>query len=164
MGECEGGGQKTTILCNDRKLVFLPFIPTGRFVEALDSDDEPWKDADMVFAHQEFRGAKMGAKISEEGDEWKEDWPSVISGHIHDRQILRNIYYTGSCLHNDFSDINTKKFVSLLDVSQGSLDMSHICLPRIITLHRIELTVEHGELAAILAGLIGKLRGHYGRW
>ena len=77
------------------KFLFVPYVPPGRFVEALETyKNINWKDVDCIFAHQEFYGCKMGAILSEEGDKWESKWPLVVSGHIHSRQwINKNIYY-----------------------------------------------------------------------
>lgn len=98
-------------------LVFCPYVPPGRFEEALSTvnSDEvstpegEWKDADIIFAHQEFYGCKMGAFDSVDGDRWSLDSPSVISGHIHDRQTPQeNIYYVGSSMQHAFGESANK--------------------------------------------------------
>jgi len=68
-----------------------------------------WKKSTCIFAHQEFKGAKMGAIISEEGDPWSLDLPLVISGHIHDYDHLQtNIIYTGTPIQHAFGDRSDK--------------------------------------------------------
>ena len=90
---------------NDLHFVFCPYVPPGRFQEALDTSEEDWKNADCIFAHQEFYGCKMGAIVSVEGDKWSEDFPYVVSGHIHSKQtIQKNIYYCGSSMQNAFGE------------------------------------------------------------
>ena len=82
-----------------KDLLFCPFVAPGRFIEALETHNFDWKDSDVIFAHQEFKGCKMGAIISEIGDEWDLDNPFVISGHIHSKQTPQdNIFYTGSSM------------------------------------------------------------------
>ena len=79
------------------KFIFCPYVPPGRFEEALNTLEGDWLNASCIFAHQEFFGCKMGAITSIEGDKWPEDFPNVISGHIHSRQRpQKNIYYPGS--------------------------------------------------------------------
>ena len=91
------------------KLIFLPYVQPQRFKEALNTIGDSWKDATCIFAHQEFYGCKMGLVESTEGDRWEPHYPPVISGHIHDRQILQeNIFYTGSSIQTSFSDTMTK--------------------------------------------------------
>lgn len=83
-------------------MIFVPYVFPGRFVEALSKIDD-WKSVQVVFAHQEIRGCKMGAFLSTDGDEWKEEWPLVISGHIHERQQpQRNVLYPGSIFAHAF--------------------------------------------------------------
>lgn len=91
--------------------MMCPYVPPGRFVEALDTfEDEEWRYVDCIFAHQEFKGCQMGAKTSIEGDEWDEDWAPVISGHIHDDQIVNNrIFYPGSAIQHTFGESHAKK-------------------------------------------------------
>jgi len=96
------------------KFVFVPYVPPGRFEEALHTLDGKWDDASCIFAHQEFAGCKMGAIISVEGDKWPDDNPHVISGHIHSRQIPQeNIYYSGSAMQHAFGE-STKNIIPYL--------------------------------------------------
>ena len=91
------------------KFTFCPYVEPGRFEEALNTIGESWKDSTCIFAHQEFRGAKFGGKISEDGDSWASDLPPVISGHIHEAQIVNeNIYYTGSLMQHAQGDTGEK--------------------------------------------------------
>lgn len=104
---------------NDIHLVFCPYVYPGRFIEALQTVKEyDWKKAHCIFAHQEFYGCKMGAIVSVEGDKWDEEYPNVISGHIHSRQNLqKNIYYCGSSMQHAFgeSEINIIPILTFLD-------------------------------------------------
>ena len=58
----------------------VPYVPPGSFMDALNFIPR-WKDSDVIFAHQEIKGCKMGAIISEEGDEWLDGYPFLVSGH-----------------------------------------------------------------------------------
>ena len=98
----------TSNIIKGKKFVFVPYVPPGRFVEALDKI-ENWKEAQCIFAHQEFKGAKMGAIVSEEGDEWPLEYPQVVSGHIHDYQELQqNVLYTGTPIQHTYGDRHDK--------------------------------------------------------
>ena len=89
----------------NHKFVFCPYVPVGRFNEALATLDESWQDVSCIFAHQEFYGCKMGAIISEEGDKWNTNLPFVISGHIHVNQKLETgVYYPGSAMQHAFGE------------------------------------------------------------
>ena len=47
----------------------------------------------------------MGAIVSVEGDKWPENYPEIVSGHIHSRQqIQKNIYYCGSSMQHAFGE------------------------------------------------------------
>jgi DNA repair exonuclease SbcCD nuclease subunit len=110
--------------------VLLPFVPPGRFEEALNTLDEEWKDVSAIFCHQEFLGCKMGAIESTEGDKWPLDYPEIISGHIHDKQKpQKNIYYTGSCMQHAFGESHNKTiaWLSFCDNECG-YSTEEICL------------------------------------
>lgn len=87
---------------------FCPYVPVGKFYDALDGSGENWEFCDCIFAHQEFKGCKMGPIISINGDEWSEDNPLIISGHIHDHQIINNVFYTGSIIQHGYADLSEK--------------------------------------------------------
>lgn len=89
---------------------FCPYVYKGRFLEALNSSGETWELCECIFAHQEFMGCKMGSKISDDGDVWEQDFPLVVSGHIHDHQILDNVFYTGSIMQHGYAEA-TKKYL-----------------------------------------------------
>jgi hypothetical protein len=62
-----------------------------------------------IFAHQEFKGVKMGAIESDCGDEWTAEQPFVISGHVHEYQLLgKNIMYVGTPYQTTFAESNNK--------------------------------------------------------
>jgi DNA repair exonuclease SbcCD nuclease subunit len=100
---------------DDFTFLICPYVFPGRFIEALETECKEWKTMNVIFAHQEFKGCKMGAIISKDGDEWKDDNPLVISGHIHDNQrIGKNIYYPGTPLQHAFGDMD-KRIVCYID-------------------------------------------------
>lgn len=98
---------------SDKSFVFCPYVPPGEFQGALDElikQGEMWDIVDCIFAHQEFKNCKYGAIISNVGDEWDEDYPPVISGHIHDEQkVGKNIYYPGSSRQLSFGENGKKR-------------------------------------------------------
>ena len=144
--------------------VMTPYVYPGRFLEALNQEIS-FETIDhtkitCIFAHQEFYGCKMGAIISKDGDKWSEEYPLIVSGHIHSKDWLqKNIYYTGSALQHAFgeSDINT---ISLFDFLEDNTyehieinlelprkkiiyskieDINDICIPK--TEDKIRLTI-----------------------
>ena len=103
---------------NDCFVVMCPYVPEGRFIEALNKIED-WKDAQVVFGHQTVDGAKMGMIVAQGVEEWKKEYPLLISGHIHDKQkIGTNVYYTGSSLQHSFGE-GIDKSLSLIDIQEG---------------------------------------------
>lgn len=100
----------------DFKVLLLPYVPPGRFKEAYEtviSEKDLEKEIKIVFAHQEFYGAKMNTITSNEGDPWETTKPLCVSGHIHDYDMLKsNMIYVGTPIQHGYSD-HGKKTVSL---------------------------------------------------
>ena len=94
------------VVCYEKGgFMLCPYVPNGRFIEALMTCEVDFRKMKVIFAHQEFKGCKMGAIVSEYGDDWDVRYPLVVSGHIHAFQkIGSNIYYTGSSLMNAFGE------------------------------------------------------------
>jgi len=90
---------------NGYKIVFVPYVYPGRFMEALQTVPESLSKTAVIFAHQEFRNVPMGAVKSIQGDLWPKHYPWVISGHIHDYWFNNyNIKYTGTPMQHSFGD------------------------------------------------------------
>lgn len=97
-------------------LLFLPYVPVGRFEEAIRTENVNLSEIDCIFCHQEFAGCKMGAILSVEGDKWPAEYPQIVSGHVHSKQRPQpNVYYTGSSLQVAFgeSEDNTVALVTV---------------------------------------------------
>jgi DNA repair exonuclease SbcCD nuclease subunit len=96
-----------SVVIRGQLFVFVPYVPPGRFMEALEELD--WKEASCIFAHQEFKGSKLGSNVSEEGDGWLLTNPYIVSGHIHDyHEPQPNIIYTGTPIQHAFGDHQDK--------------------------------------------------------
>lgn len=115
---------------NNKIFTFVPYVYPGRFIEALNVvEEEVWKNSSCIFAHQEFKGCKMGSIVSIEGDEWDVDFPQVISGHIHSKQkIQENIYYPGSSLQiafgeNENNTVCVLKFNDIMELEEIDLEL-----------------------------------------
>jgi len=129
-------------LCEGMKFTFVPYVSCGRFMEAL-SLTEGWEDSTCIFAHQEFKGAKMGAIMSEHGDEWSPDAPLVISGHIHDYDRLQpNILYVGTPIQHGFADKDDKT-ISIFTFEDQSWEE-----------HRVQLQVRKKKTVRLPVGSI----------
>ena len=108
--------------------VFVPYVPNGRFKEALEIEKEKkekenkrnYEECTAIFAHQEFRGCKTGAIVSEDGDVWEEELPTVFSGHIHEYQRpQKNIFYPGVPFQHGFGDSDDKAIYLLTTRTSG---------------------------------------------
>lgn len=109
----------------DKSFVFCPYVPKNRFQEALDkvcTDGNMWDMVDCIFAHQEFKGSYHFSYELTEGDEWDEDYPPVINGHIHmEQKIGQNIFIPGTPFQHSFGD-NTEKRIWLLTFENSEND------------------------------------------
>lgn len=100
---------KTLSLPSGLNLVFVPYVPPGRFHEALGTGNIELSNVHCIFAHQEFYGAKSNSISSKNGDSWPENYPLVISGHYHDYQRLaNNLIYVGSPIQHKFEESEDK--------------------------------------------------------
>lgn len=123
------------------KTILCPYVAPGRFIEALkmgklkgtnheqDIDNiniiQNIDDINIIFAHQEFFNCKFGAINSTVGDKWNKDYCMVISGHIHNRDLLQeNIYYTGSPMQHAFGE-SYKKSICLLHINESRVHSSY---------------------------------------
>jgi len=117
----------TEIRIESKQFLFAPYVPNGRFKEALDTIGS-WKNATCIFCHQEIYGCKMGAIISSEGDKWNLEYPQLISGHIHSRQKPQaNVYYSGTSIQQAFGE-NKKNIVAFITFNSKGCDIQEIDL------------------------------------
>jgi DNA repair exonuclease SbcCD nuclease subunit len=109
--------------------IFVPYVPNGRFIDALNEISYDWKNAKCIFAHQEFYGAKMGAIISEEGDKWMSNYPNVISGHLHmNQRPQKNIYYPGSSMQVAYGETDDNIVAIIRFTDENEYDIEEIPL------------------------------------
>lgn len=89
------------------KTVLIPYYPTGCM---------PHIDCELMFCHQEFKGCKMGQISSKSGDTCTGK-KLVISGHIHDHQVLTHgsstIIYAGTPYMTTFGECTDKMLLQL---------------------------------------------------
>lgn len=147
------------------QIAMVPYVPRGRFREAYDSITASVDGKiDVVFAHQEFRGCKMGLLASTEGDAWSKDDPRCYSGHIHLRHALpeANVWYVGTPLQHDHSEVEDKG-LHTLEISgepgqpEFDLTFNELPLPKKITIrieaHEFEsVKVPKGQVKLIVTG------------
>jgi Marseillevirus putative DNA repair exonuclease len=119
----------------DKKLVLCPYVPPGRFQEALDvlvDEDFDWRfDADCIFGHQEIRGVVYGGKESEKGDIWEDEYPPLICGHIHTPcQVGNNVFYPGSSVQVAINE-NPDKRIWCLTFDQEEVGVEALQIDKI---------------------------------
>ncbi len=79
-----------------------------------DYSNKWWWKAACIFPHQEFKGSKLGAIISEDGDKWPITGPMIFSGHIHGYQkVQENVVHVGTPVQHNHGDKDDKT-VSLI--------------------------------------------------
>lgn len=107
-------------------LLFVPYVENGRFNEAI--KDINLKEINIIFAHQEFYGAKMKNYTSINGDKWPLENPIIFSGHIHSFQkIQKNIIYTGTPYQLNFGE-NEDKALLLIEKQGKNINYKRIKL------------------------------------
>jgi len=120
---------------NNLNVVMCPYVPDGRFIEALNllksTTSFDWNKSDCILAHQLFDGAKMGAIIAENIEKWDESYPYLISGHIHDKQkVQNNLYYTGSSMQHAFGESHDKTICLVKIDTSINLEEIDLDLPK----------------------------------
>jgi DNA repair exonuclease SbcCD nuclease subunit len=110
-------------------------------MEALGTEnvtEENINEYSIIFAHQEFKGCKMGAMLSVNGDEWKPEYPMCISGHIHDHQHLQgNILYPGTPYQISYGSAPSKGvlMVDIKDNKEINYEYYDLKLPKKMIVH-----------------------------
>jgi DNA repair exonuclease SbcCD nuclease subunit len=114
---------------NGKVITLLPYVQNGRFREALGKGDMiNSSPVDCIFCHQEFEGCQLGPMISKNGDKWSIDSPPIVSGHIHNRQLVgKNIFYTGSSVQTSFGE-SSDKTISIVHFNKPSNYESDDCV------------------------------------
>lgn len=143
-------------------VTLIPYVENGRFIEALNTNPG-WGSSQYIFAHQEFKGCKMGAIISEDGDEWPLNYPKVISGHIHSKQQSQdNVYYTGSALQHAFGDNGDN---TLLFIEDGIMNEIDLQLPKKKTIYvdsselsNLQITDTPDEIKVVVGGTLQEFK------
>lgn len=147
------------ITINGFRFIAVPYVAPGRFSEAL-SLVKDWQSATAIFAHQEMKGCSLGIIKSELGDPWSNDYPLLISGHIHEYERLgNNIVYVGTPRMKTFGD-HKEKTISLFTFDKVSINWKEerlsLELPKKIS---VRLTVSQITTATDFLSLSGNLTG-----
>jgi len=116
-------------------VMYCPYVPAGRFVEALETLGSAYLSVPLIAAHQEFANADFGTFISKHGDEWPLTNPMVVSGHIHNYSRTQpNILYVGTPYEVGFGEAGGKT-VSIIDSATLEETRIAISVPRKITIN-----------------------------
>ena len=118
--------------------IYVPYVPPGRFNEALAKvgytpGDNP--SPRLIFAHQEFKGCKVGLMESKHGDTWSDAFPTVYSGHIHEYQTLPGVVYVGTFQQTRYGE-SADKALYYIDTTQGTHE--RIMVPDVQLLRTID--------------------------
>lgn len=122
------------------RIVFCPYVPDGRMIEALNTRKGEWEDSDAIFSHVSIKGANTGNMIMKDCDEWKSEYPPLISGHIHlPQKIGSNMYYTGSIMQVTTDEPPNKRIfsINIQPQSVGSINN--------LTVNEIDLHLQRRE-------------------
>lgn len=117
-----------------KNCIFCPYVPPGKFIEAIQTLKYNYKNAKYIFAHQEFKNAQyeFNNMYSDIGDEWDSSCkPIIISGHIHKKQwISDKIYYTGTPYQTRFNEDSDKTILYICNDEFIEIDLN---IPKMIT-------------------------------
>ena len=130
----------STIWDKEKNFIYVPYVPNGRFNEALSKVDYyPFKDGvvdleikhpRLVICHQEFIGCLMGVVTSSTGDVWSQHLPQIFSGHIHEYQTLPSVCFVGTPVQQNYGEGTDKAFmmVYLEDTEEAKFQCERIRL------------------------------------
>jgi len=156
----------STIWDTQRNFIYVPYVAPGRFREALEKvdyypdDTDPEDQPRLIFAHQEIRGSFYGSKknsVSEDGDVWNSKYPLIISGHIHEYQVLPGVVYVGTFYQQNYGE-NANKALMMIYLDEEAKPESFqdkdwvifsTDAPNTITLPKLPTLITDGTLELI---------------
>lgn len=113
----------TGLVIDGLRLLFIPY-----FVGTIDAFLAEYQidptQFDYAFGHMETYGADIRPSerygpLPSKGDRWPSHYPPLISGHIHKRQHLENVYYIGTPYQETFAE-DTAKGIAQIRLSRPS--------------------------------------------
>lgn len=107
---------------------FCPYVYPGLFMKALFTyfDNTTLTGCKAVFGHQEIRDVQMGPIKSKIGDIWEDTLPLLITGHIHEFNMLKNnVVYVGTPIQHNFGD-GTDKGIYLFEFTDDNYSMKKL--------------------------------------
>lgn len=145
----------TTLDLDGHTFGFVPYVPNGRFGEALRYADVTKCDYTCIFAHQEFKGARLGPMVSKHGDEWAKTDPLVISGHVHDAHSPQpNIIYVGTPVQHSFGE-DANKAVGVFTFDGDDFEYARVPL-KLAKHYTHNLTLQGSNPSEFVKGVIKK--------
>ena len=147
-----------TITKKGLQITLCPYVPDGLFIKALNENAENWKQSQVIFSHQLLNGAKMGSIVAEGIEEWEDDFPLLINGHIHSKQKVKdNFYCIGSSRYIGYGDLGKKSCMLITISDMSTIQLKEIslgltskeCITIILTEDNIQNLFHHPKLLAI---------------
>lgn len=129
------------------KFCFVPYVPGGMYMKALNDCGINPAEISMFFSHSEFDGCDISKTAKTKWEVWPPDFPLNISGHIHNYQIVQdNLIYTGTPFQHDFTEPNNKG-VFLLDLKSSDFKLTKMSLK---IPPKVEIKVNYTELQNLI--------------
>lgn len=114
------------IQVNNNSIILCPYVPDGRFIEALNQCTPEWKTVNCIIGHQLLDGAKMGAITAKNVEVWDLSYPMLVCGHIHDKQHpQKNLYYPGSAMQVAFGETEDHT-ISVINLHEGNISIDEV--------------------------------------
>lgn len=115
-------------------ICLAPFVPDGRFMEALNISKIDLTKIDLIFCHQEFTNCSINKITKSKCDEWLPHYPLIISGHIHHYEISSdNLIYLGTPFQHNFGDNPNNRGIFLLNESM-EIEFHELSIPKKIVI------------------------------
>lgn len=105
-------------IINGYQLTFCPYVPTGRFYEALNTNPG-WENSKVIFSHQTFAGADF--ERGSTADVWDTSHPMNLVGHWHTfRQLQPNLIYVCTPMEHDFGEkMDPLRGITLFEIDES---------------------------------------------
>lgn len=125
------------------KFCFVPYVPNGMYMKALNDCGINPLEMSMFFSHAEFDGCDISKLSKTKWEVWPADYPLNLSGHVHNYQIVQdNMSYLGTPWQHDFTE-PANKGVFLLDLTNSEFKLTKIALK---IPQKLEIKVNYTEL------------------
>jgi DNA repair exonuclease SbcCD nuclease subunit len=102
-----------------RRVLMCPYVHSTKELKDIISNED--YNSSLLFAHTDLYGARWGASKSDVCDfglriDDYSKFDLVVSGHIHIRQKIKNVLFTGTPYHLSRKDIGNKKGFHVIDM------------------------------------------------